>query len=220
MAVLGQQRILVTRVHPGHEIQRPLHKLHEDRLFVNDERHRDRIDIGESVACGVFLEIVGVLAHHEFHALLPQLHLERAGADGVLPEVLAVTLHDLMRHHRAVFHRQDAEKRRKRLREFDLEHRVVQRFECGIALFVALHLLEDPRAGRGHFRTENATEAIDKILRRDVARFPEGEELRLVELYIVAEDERVGFPVLRDCPAFGDGRHHAQLVVHIHQTVV
>ena len=46
------------------------------------------------------------------------------------------------------------------------------------------------------------------------------EKVRVVELHVVTQDERVSFAVLGNGPAFGDGRHHLQILVHIHQPVV
>ena len=138
----------------------------------------------------------------------------------MLAEVLAITLHHLFGHHGAVFHRQNAEKGREGLRQLYLEGCIIQSLESRLPLLVALHLLENPRAGRGHVGVQNARETVHKVLGHDLAGRLVWIGLGVVEGHIIAKKEGVGQTVIRNGPAFGDGGHDVQRVVHIHQAVV
>ena len=138
LAIISQQFILIARINARHEVKLAFDELQKCHLLVDEETDGNGINVRQSLPCLVTLEIVGIHAKYEFHILFPVLELERPRADWMATEVIAIILDGFVWHHRGVGHGKDAQERWKRLRQLDLESRVIQSRES----ILVVHLFD------------------------------------------------------------------------------
>ena len=139
-------------------------------------------------------------------------------------EVVAVILNSFVRHHRGVGHRKDAQKRRERLCQLDLESGVVQGSE-GIMVIVMLDRRENPKARGIQALVNHTVEGIDEVLGGDIPRSLSLSKGRLIKTcimmkrHIITQMKGINLAILADVPRLGHHRDEVHLVVEGHKTV-
>ena len=133
------------------------------------------------------------------------------------PEILAIELHHLLRHHGTIFHAEDAQYRIKRRYQLHLKSAVIHRRKRRRSIYPCI---EYPGPAAGRPGIDDPVKAVYYIRRHHTAPLAARESFIVMKKNIRSKMKGPGLLIFRHIPAPGQGGHDMQLVIRLHKGIV